>query len=64
MGSIGRSDRGQSVSRNILLVIGDNINETPNIIPLKLRHSKMLGGGFHHVRLDIRRAGGLERYFD
>ena len=35
-----------------------------DVIPLKLRHSKMLGGGFHCVTLDIRRAGSLERYFD
>ena len=34
------------------------------VIPLKLRHSKMLGGGFHCVTLDIRRTGPLERYFD
>ncbi len=34
------------------------------VIPLKLRHSKMLGGGFHCITLDIRRAGTLERYFD
>ena len=35
-----------------------------DVIPLKLRHSKMLGGGFHCVTLDVRRAGKLERYFD
>lgn len=35
-----------------------------DVIPLKLRHSKMLGGGFHCVTLDIRRKGALERYFD
>jgi N-dimethylarginine dimethylaminohydrolase len=35
-----------------------------NVIPLKLRHSKMMGGGFHCVTLDIRRAGTLESYFD
>jgi N-dimethylarginine dimethylaminohydrolase len=35
-----------------------------DVIPLKLRHSKMLGGGFHCVTLDIRRNGTLERYFD
>jgi len=35
-----------------------------DVIPLKLRHSKMLGGGFHCVTLDIRRRGTLERYFD
>ncbi len=34
-----------------------------DIIPLKLRHSKMLGGGFHCVTLDIRRNGTLQRYF-
>jgi N-dimethylarginine dimethylaminohydrolase len=35
-----------------------------DVIPLKLRHSKMLGGGFHCVTLDVRRKGTLERYFD
>ncbi|MBW2161960.1 MAG: inosamine-phosphate amidinotransferase 1, partial [Deltaproteobacteria bacterium] len=35
-----------------------------DVIPLKLRHSKMLGGGFHCVTLDIRRRGTLQRYFD
>ncbi len=35
-----------------------------DVIPLKLRHSKMLGGGFHCITLDIRRTGSLERYFD
>jgi N-dimethylarginine dimethylaminohydrolase len=35
-----------------------------DVVPLKLRHSKMLGGGFHCATLDIRRAGTLERYFD
>jgi N-dimethylarginine dimethylaminohydrolase len=34
-----------------------------DVIPLKLRHSKMLGGGPHCVTLDIRRNGKLERYF-
>jgi N-dimethylarginine dimethylaminohydrolase len=34
------------------------------VLPLKLRHSKMLGGGFHCVTLDMRRTGSLERYFD
>jgi N-dimethylarginine dimethylaminohydrolase len=33
-----------------------------DVIPLKLRHSKMLGGGFHCVTLDVRRRGTLERY--
>ena len=35
-----------------------------DVIPLKLRHSKMLGGGYHCVTLDTRRKGSLERYFD
>ncbi len=35
-----------------------------DVIPIKLRHSKMLGGGFHCITLDVRRAGKLERYFD
>jgi N-dimethylarginine dimethylaminohydrolase len=35
-----------------------------DVIPLKLRHSKMMGGGFHCVTLDVRRRGTLERYFD
>jgi N-dimethylarginine dimethylaminohydrolase len=35
-----------------------------DVIPLKLRHSKMLGGGFHCITLDIRRRGPLQRYFD
>jgi N-dimethylarginine dimethylaminohydrolase len=35
-----------------------------DVIPLELRHSKMLGGGFHCVTLDVRRTGTLQRYFD
>jgi hypothetical protein len=35
-----------------------------DVIRLKLRHSRMLGGGFHCVTLDIRRTGTLQRYFD
>jgi N-dimethylarginine dimethylaminohydrolase len=35
-----------------------------DVIPLKLRHSKMLGGGFHCITLDIRRTGTLQKYFD
>jgi N-dimethylarginine dimethylaminohydrolase len=34
-----------------------------DVIPLELRHSKMLGGGFHCVTLDVRRNGTLQRYF-
>ena len=35
-----------------------------DVIPLKLRHSKMMGGGFHCITLDTRRKGSLQRYFD
>ena len=35
-----------------------------DVIPLKLRHAKLLGGGFHCVTLDTRRNGPLQRYFD
>ena len=35
-----------------------------DVIPLELRHSKMLGGGFHCVTLDVRRSGTMQRYFD
>jgi N-dimethylarginine dimethylaminohydrolase len=35
-----------------------------DVIPLKLRHSKMLGGGFHCITLDTRRTGTLQQYFD
>ena len=33
------------------------------VIPLKLRHSRMMGGGFHCVTLDTRRRGAMESYF-
>jgi arginine deiminase len=35
-----------------------------DVIPLKLRHSKLFGGGPHCVTLDVRRTGTLQRYFD
>ena len=34
------------------------------VIPLRLRHSRLLGGGPHCVTLDVRRTGTLQRYFD
>lgn len=33
-----------------------------NVLPLRLRHARTLGGGFHCVTLDVRRRGGLETY--
>jgi len=35
-----------------------------DVIRHKLRHSKMLGGGYHCITLDIRRTGTMQRYFD
>jgi len=35
-----------------------------DVIPHKIRHSKMLGGGFHCITLDTRREGTMQRYFD
>jgi N-dimethylarginine dimethylaminohydrolase len=60
-----------SISPNLVVVDSDQTaliklieKNGVNVIPIKLRHSKMLGGGFHCTTLDIRRAGKLERYFD
>lgn len=33
------------------------------VLPLRLRHGRVLGGGFHCVTLDVRRRGGQENYF-
>jgi len=60
-----------SVSPNLVVVdcnqptlIKTLEKEGLDVIPLKLRHSKLLGGGPHCVTLDVRRKGTLERYFD
>jgi N-dimethylarginine dimethylaminohydrolase len=61
-----------SISPNLVVVDRDQTaliklleKEGLDVIALKLRHSKMLGGGFHCVTLDIRRqTGSLQRYFD
>ena len=60
-----------SVSPNLVVVDRDQTaliklleKNGLDVIPLRLRHSKMMGGGSHCVTLDIRRAGTLERYFD
>ena len=31
-------------------------------VPMRLRHAKILGGGFHCVTLDLNRKGTLEQY--
>jgi N-dimethylarginine dimethylaminohydrolase len=51
-------DRDQTALRKLLE------KEGLDVVPVKLRHAKMLGGGPHCVTLDVRRAGTLERYFD
>jgi len=60
-----------SISPNLVVVDQDQTaliklleKQGIDIIRLKLRHSKMLGGGFHCITLDIRRTGTLQRYFD
>lgn len=60
-----------SISPNLVVVDRDQSaliklleSEGVDVVPLKLRHSKMLGGGFHCVTLDVRRAGTMDRYFD
>jgi N-dimethylarginine dimethylaminohydrolase len=60
-----------SISPNLVVVDRDQTaliklleKQGIDVIPLKLRHSKMLGGGFHCTTLDIRRQGTLQRYFD
>ena len=60
-----------SVNPNLVVVDSDQKalmrlleKEGCDIIPLKFRHSKMMGGGPHCITLDIRRAGKLQRYFD
>lgn len=60
-----------SINPNLLVVDKDQTDlirllekNGVDVVPLKLRHSKMLGGGFHCVTLDTRRTGTLERYFD
>jgi N-dimethylarginine dimethylaminohydrolase len=52
------------VDRNQRTLIHVLEKEGLDVIPLTLRHSKLLGGGPHCVTLDIRRKGTLERYFD
>lgn len=34
------------------------------VVPRQLRHSRVLGGGFHCVTLDMRRDGGFESYLN
>jgi N-dimethylarginine dimethylaminohydrolase len=61
-----------SVNPNLLVVDKDQTaliklleKNGVDVVPLKLRHSKMMGGGFHCVTLDTRRrTESLQRYFD
>jgi N-dimethylarginine dimethylaminohydrolase len=60
-----------SISPNLVVVDRDQTaliklleKQGLDVIPHKLRHSKMLGGGYHCVTLDIRRQGTMQRYFD
>ena len=51
-------DRDQTALRRLLE------REGLDVVPVKLRHARMLGGGPHCVTLDVRRSGTLQRYFD
>ena len=60
-----------SISPNMIVVDKDQTaliklleQNGMDVVPIKLRHSKMMGGGFHCITLDTRRKGTLERYFD
>jgi N-dimethylarginine dimethylaminohydrolase len=60
-----------SVSPNLVVVDEDQVplirlleKYGLDVIPLKLRHSRLLGGGFHCVTLDVRRSGTMQRYFN
>ena len=60
-----------SINPNLVVVDRDQTaliklleKEGLDVIPLKIRHSKMMGGGPHCVTLDVRRTGALQRYFD
>ncbi len=60
-----------SISPNLVVVDRDQTaliklleKQGLDVIPHKLRHSKMLGGGYHCGTLDIRRQGTMQRYFD
>jgi len=60
-----------SINPKLVIVDRDQVgliklieNHGIDVIPLKLRHSKMLRGGFHCITLDTRRKGTLERCFD
>lgn len=60
-----------SISPNLVVVDRDQTaliklveKNGVDVLPLKLRHSRMMGGGFHCVTLDIRRKGTLECYFE
>jgi N-dimethylarginine dimethylaminohydrolase len=60
-----------SINPNLVVVDRDQIGlirllekQRIDVIPLKIRHAKMMGGGFHCTTLDIRRKGDFQHYFD
>jgi len=60
-----------SINPNLVVVDRDQVgliklleSKGLDVIPFKLRHARMLGGGFHCVTLDVRRTGTLQRYFE
>lgn len=51
------------VDQNQVQLIKELEKHKINVIPLRLRHARTLGGGFHCVSLDVKRKGILEDYF-
>ena len=39
-------------------------NHGIDVLPVRLRHSRVLGGGVHCTTLDVTRIGKMENYFD
>jgi len=78
IGSTGRAYASPWIGMNFIMInpslaVVDK-NQTPiikllekheiDVLPLSLRHSRTMGGGFHCVTVDIRRKGTLESYCD
>jgi glycine amidinotransferase len=59
-----------SISPDLVVVDRDQValmklleKNKVDVVPMKLRHSRMLAGGFHCVTLDVKRKGDMQSYF-
>ncbi len=50
------------VDKNQVALIKELEKRGVDVLPLQLRHSRTMGGGFHCVTMDVRRKGALEDY--